>query len=162
MQNFSFKKIIFPVVTIVAVFVIGYLIYQKISVNKNTSTGFTGGLSSLTTGATGVNTPRTATSNQIVELLKNMSQITLPTELLSQSAFVQLTDGTVVLPTRLDTGRRNPFGGIINPSTTVSDGLIIPITQTITPVSNTPTTTTPTKSTTTTTTSKNTTTPTKK
>lgn len=164
MQNFSFKKIIFPAVAIVAVFVVGYLIYQKISVSKNTPTSFTGGLSSLTTGTAGINTSRTATSNQIVELLKNMSQITLPTELLSQSEFVQLTDGTVVLPARLDTGRRNPFGTVINPSGTVSDGLIIPTTQTVTStILDVPVTTTvTTKPATTTTTSKNTTTTTKK
>jgi hypothetical protein len=111
-MNPSIKKIGIPLAVVAIIGVIVYLVMKPSSETLGDAPAIGGsGLSSTVTNtpinpATPGNTPA---NDSVLKLLKNIDDLTLPTDVFSSNAFSLLSDGTVALPQRNDPGRRNPF-----------------------------------------------------
>ena len=129
------KKFGIPLLVILAVGALGYFIIGGNNSNKTPREAGLGnsGLRSSVTD-TEINTlapvvtagDSAAIGGTIAELLRNITSITLPTEILNDPVFSMLSDGTVTLPPRNDPGRRNPFSALSGSGTATSINPTLP------------------------------------
>lgn len=103
----------FILIAVVVLIVLGGVYFFVIRDNSSTDINSAGLVSTQTGDQAGiiplVTSEESATGNQVVMLLKNLSSIELNDALFKNPSFNLLQDGSIVLPPATNQGRRNPF-----------------------------------------------------